>query len=346
MFLVGVGLAGVFVVTPDLLGISNLPSLQFSILLIGTLVYLAIFSAYFRAAKRIFASQFYMQVLRTILLMSGLAAILLLGNELELTQAIAVTALSALVALIFLLIHFYFMMKKVMPTKTTALNKPRSMDTERDWLHLGGPVFLIAIVQQLTSQGNIILIGNLIGSDAAGQYAAAFRLANFIPFALLAIGAIAAPMIATAYRREDKKELQRIATISARIAFLAGAGLGGVFVLFGKPILLLFGPDFVPAYGALIVLSIANIVNAGTGVAGYYLLMTGHQMQALYFGVFCLLLNVTLALVLIPQMGLLGGATAAAIGLAAFNVLQYMFVRKKMGIDSSVFGGSKSEKQI
>src|SRR3712207_8039806 len=58
---------------------------------------------------------------------------------------------------------------------------------------------------------------HLADTAASGLYAAAWRLASLVPFALVSLSFISAPMIATAHRRGDSAELARIDRKSTRL---------------------------------------------------------------------------------------------------------------------------------
>jgi O-antigen/teichoic acid export membrane protein len=110
------------------------------------------------------------------------------------------------------------------------------------------------------------------------------------------------------------------------------------FTFEGKALLrLAFGEQFVGAAGALIILTIGQSVNCGTGIVHLLLNMTGHERDTLRGAMVGTATNVALALALIPHFGLTGAAIASCASVAAENLLLYMTVHSRLHIGSSVF---------
>ncbi len=327
----------IFLFLPNVFGTSRGVDFIWALSLVGLLAFIGLFSAYFRAAKMIFASQFFAQMLRTSLLVTLLVIFIVLGKELNVSGAIMITALAAAITFIALLFFFHRTFTKTW-SNIASQNNDLLPKEHIKWVALGGPVLVIAIVQQAMSQGNVILVGALGSHSDAGRYAAAARLAAFVPFALVALNSITAPMIASAYKNNNHLELRKIASTNARLATIAALLVGAVLLIFGKAILSLFGDGFQEAYPALVLLLLAGILNAGVGSVGFFMTMTGFQTVSMKIVLVSFGLNIIAAITLIPSLGLLGGAIAAFLGIVSFNVMQYIFVFKKMRIDTSVFG--------
>jgi O-antigen/teichoic acid export membrane protein len=83
------------------------------------------------------------------------------------------------------------------------------------------------------------------------------------------------------------------------------------------------------------VLLLGGIVNAFTGVVAYFMLLTGHERQALAIFVGALVVSIALNVVLIPKYGAFGAAIASSSALAAWNLAMWAYVRRTVGIDAS-----------
>ena len=83
-------------------------------------------------------------------------------------------------------------------------------------------------------------------------------------------------------------------------------------IVFNDSFLLLFGKDFVQGGMALIILSLGQLINAATGPVGALLTMTGQERGAAVVLGAGATLNVLLSVILVPILGLLGAAIAAA----------------------------------
>jgi O-antigen/teichoic acid export membrane protein len=159
-----------------------------------------------------------------------------------------------------------------------------------------------------------------------------------VPFGLVAIATVSGPLIASAYHRGDIAELSRIARLNARFASLFAVGLALVLALLGRPALGMFGTGFPDAYPALLVLLAGGLVNSFTGSVGYFLIMTGHQRSALFILSGALAVSVTVNVLLIPSMGATGAAIASSLGLASWNLVMAVHVRRRIGVDPTAIG--------
>lgn len=330
--LAGLGIFAVNFVVPGLFGSANLPDLALMALMFGILGMIGILSQFFRAAQMIFYSQFFEQVLRSVFLIGLLLGIAYLGLPFTTTDALAMAASAAGLALAAMLLTFFL--------KIWASGAGMSVDAgERaQWLRVSWPLFGAAIAGQALNQMSVIVLGAMAPDTAAGQFAAAVRLAAFVTFALAALNSITAPMIAAAFKRDDKDELNKIATINARIASIAGLGICGVFAVFGKMVLGLFGPEFPAAYPALLVLLVGTFCGAATGPVGFFLSMTNQQRFFLWSSIGCVLFTLGVTVWAVSAYGLLGAAIGAATGQVALNLSRWYVVRKRLGIDASFVG--------
>jgi O-antigen/teichoic acid export membrane protein len=116
-----------------------------------------------------------------------------------------------------------------------------------------------------------------------------------------------------------------------------------IIVLFGKTILGLFGPGFIIAYVPLVILLTGQTINAMSGSVGFLMTMTGYEKQAAWIIGTGATANIALNAVLIPLFGILGAARilgaaiATASTTALWNVAMLIFVRKRLGIDPTIF---------
>jgi O-antigen/teichoic acid export membrane protein len=93
-----------------------------------------------------------------------------------------------------------------------------------------------------------------------------------------------------------------------------------------------FGAAYAHAWVALVVLSMGQIVNVGTGSVGTLLMMTGHQDSWMRLSASSLLLNVVLCILLIPRLGIVGGALSTAISLNLVYILAVFQTRRLLGV--------------
>ncbi len=85
-----------------------------------------------------------------------------------------------------------------------------------------------------------------------------------------------------------------------------------IVLLFSKPILSIFGEDFVAGSTALVILSCGSLVNAATGINSVVIAMTGNTWLHTVNAIITLTVNLALSLLFIPSMGVIGAAIAQA----------------------------------
>jgi len=205
-----------------------------------------------------------------------------------------------------------------------------------EWLGTATQMMFASSLIYLQGRTGVIITGLLLDARAAGTYAAMERLADATLLGLTSVNLLAAPKFAALYAQQRWVELQRYARMAAWGA--SGFMLATVIplVLFGKPILRLFGNDFVSGYPVLLILLGGVAVNAMCGSVGLLLNMTGHQFQLLLVASSSLCINLILSLLLIPRYGIIGTSAAFAVSMAVWNIAMLLIVRRRLGISPCI----------
>jgi O-antigen/teichoic acid export membrane protein len=296
--------------------------------LVLPLALLTFFSIVMRTAHRIVSAQFYDQILRPALIIAGVVAFIAATGHLSAASAMEVTTGAAVVALAALLIE----LRRVFRSARTHV--PR-YDEWQEWLSVSLPMLMLGVVQELMNQIDIVLLGQLADRRQAALFAASWRLASLVPFALVGLATMAGPLIAAAYDRGSLDELHRVSSLVARAGFAFALFSAAALYLFAKPLLGLFGPDFVAGRDVLSILLLGGVVNAFTGVVAYFTTLTGRERSGLVIFAGALLLSIILNLLLIPRLGAVGAAIASSSAMIAWNLVMLFYVRKTIGIDAS-----------
>ncbi len=192
--------------------------------------------------------------------------------------------------------------------------------------------FGMSALDFLVSQADKILLGLYLNPRLVGVYVLASTLSNFIPMILQSVNQIFAPVIADLHAQSRLDVLQRLFQTLTKWIFALTFPLAWVIIIFAVPLMRIFGPDFVAGWPVLVIGAIGQLVNCGVGSVGYLLLMSGNQrrlirMQFAMAGI-SILVNVTL----IPTLGIIGAAIAAALVNAAGNLWNLSQVHKALRI--------------
>jgi O-antigen/teichoic acid export membrane protein len=270
-------------------------------------------------------------VIMQLVLIAGLLGIYYFGGRaITAEQAMGITVSALAVALGCAL---YFL-KKQLPAE---LKRIKSSKEYRYWLSITLPMLLITGMYIVLSRTDLIMIGSIQGQEAAGVYGAVTKVSDLVVFGLQAVNIIAAPLIAELYHAGKTDQLQSLVTLATRGAFLISLIVSVIFVLFGDFILGLFGAEFTLGYWALLILLVAQMVNAFSGSVGFIMTMTGHQNRvAIILGVSAVI-NIGLNFLLVPLWGIEGGAVATGVSMVCWNIAMIIYVHKNLNINSTIF---------
>jgi len=208
----------------------------------------------------------------------------------------------------------------------------------KEWISVMLPLLMMAGFNVINHRVDVIMVGLFKGTTDAGIYSVSVHLANFMVLGLTAVNLIAAPLISHLYAQNKKKELQRMASLSALGIAIFTVPAAIIMLFCGTWLLGLFGEGFKAGYGALVFLVAGQSVNALTGSVGYLLTMTGYQKEAAIVMGITAFINITLNVILIPVMGLKGAAIATMISTMVWKFVMYVIVRRNLKIDPSIIG--------
>jgi O-antigen/teichoic acid export membrane protein len=129
---------------------------------------------------------------------------------------------------------------------------------------------------------------------------------------------------------------------SVRWLFWPSLAITILFLIFGKPLLNLFGAGFEHGYPWMFVLAIGLMARASVGPVERLLNMVGEQKlcAAIYAGTFAL--NFVLCIILIPRMGPMGAAVATASAMVLESALLFVLAKKRLGLHVFVWHPRKA----
>jgi O-antigen/teichoic acid export membrane protein len=333
-FLIGIGAALVAALMGEALSYTTMLAFAFGLIALLFLALGRVAQSALMGFRQVVLAQLPEYALRPLLLLLLVAAAyLILGPPLDPVLVVLLYAASiggALLAAVLLL--------RARTPRPMKMEEPHFMT--RSWAMGAVALAFLSAAMVVNMQAGVFMLGVLEGTESAGLYAVAQRAALLISFPLAAVNVALAPTAARLWARAEKARLQRLVTFSARGVVLLSLPLALGFILFGGFILsLLFGPAFSAGAEALTILSVGQLANAVTGSVGTLLVMTGNQRRAALGISAGALLNVGLAVALIPSLGVLGAAVAEASAAVFSNVLLVAVVWRQLGINTTALGG-------
>lgn len=192
------------------------------------------------------------------------------------------------------------------------------------------PAGAIAVVAVLNSRVDLLIVGTVAGRTAAGLYASANSILDVLGAAGIAISV-------SLYGRiggSSAGQAAALTAVGARQAFVAVAVPASLFAFVApQALVFLFGSAYLPAAAAVRVMCLAAVLLAPqTVLATYFVVQRGRPAIALALAGLSVTIEAGLALLLVPAIGIVGGAWAsvAAYGLT-LAVLLLLFRRTVQG---------------
>jgi len=331
----GAGAAGVLLLLPGARDWVYREPLLLAVSLIPLFGLIGIRAAALRGLSRILSSQLPENLLRPLLFTALLATVWWWFGGVSVITVIGLNIL----ATAFGFAAGWWLLWRALP-EPVHTTPARFLD--REWLAGALPFLLIAGLQVVMQQTDILMLGFYVPPAEVGMYRAAVQGAMLVGLSLSVVNAVIAPHVARSYDADDSQRLQWLVRSAARFAVLGAAPLALLYLLLGDRLLaLVFGAGFAGAYPALVILAVGQFMNVALGCVGLILSMTGRAWYATAGVTVAASLNVLLNVLLIPRFGMQGAAWATALGLLAWNVLLAWWVYRLLGIVSSGlwFGG-------
>jgi O-antigen/teichoic acid export membrane protein len=177
-------------------------------------------------------------------------------------------------------------------------------------------------------------------NEVAVYYAAAKTLA-LVAFIYYSVAQTIAHKFAEYDVAGDHDRLAAFLRQAVRLTFWPSLGAIVLLLVFGEPLLRLFGRDFVSGYYLMFIIAVGLLARASVGPAERLLNMLGERRSCalIYGGSFAI--SLVLCLALIPSFGIAGAAIANAVALVFESASLFLVAKYRLGFHCFVFGGAK-----
>jgi len=183
----------------------------------------------------------------------------------------------------------------------------------------------------------VLMLGGMGRETEVGLFRAAENVASLLSLSLMIVNSVIAPRIASLSLSKEKERLEQLVRSATKLAFVVTVPLIFVIVLWGKEVLsLLFGPEFVSAYGVILVLVVGHFVNVSTGSVALLLNMTGNEARSTQGLVVAFLVNLLACALLVPLLGMKGASIGAALSMTVWNLILFVQVKRYLGIRAGI----------
>lgn len=192
--------------------------------------------------------------------------------------------------------------------------------------------FGMNVLDFLAAQADKIMLGFFLNPRLVGIYVVASTVSAFIPIILQSVNQIFAPVIADLHAKGRTEVLEKLFQTLTKWVIALSFPLACVLTIFSLPVMRIFGPDFALGWKVLVIGALGQLVNCGVGSVGYLLLMSGNQRLLIRVQFVMAGISIAGNVFLIPVLGIVGAAIAAAVINVAGNLWNLRHVRSALGI--------------
>jgi O-antigen/teichoic acid export membrane protein len=214
---------------------------------------------------------------------------------------------------------------------------PRAYDF-RGWLAISLPILLVESFYLLLSYTDVLVLQQFRSSEEVGVYFAVVKTLALVSFIHYAMSATTAHRFAEYHALGDKPRLSAYVAHAIKWTFWPSLAATVLLLALGKPLLWLFGSQFVGGYDIMFIAAIGLVVRSAIGPVERLLNMLGHQHICALAYALAFVMNLVLCTALVPRFGGYGAAAATSISLVFETVLLFWIVRQRLGLHVLAFG--------
>jgi O-antigen/teichoic acid export membrane protein len=180
-------------------------------------------------------------------------------------------------------------------------------------------------------RADLYLVGVFLGEAPAGIYAMARQLRTPIRQARQAFDSLLTPIVAKTLSADGPASTAAAIASATRMILAIQLGLLLALLALGKPMLHWFGPEFVPAYAALLMLAAAETIQGAFSVSDLLLLYLRARL-ALAVTIAMIAVHLLTAVPLIEAYGIDGAALSVLIAICSGALLRRFLLRSRFGL--------------
>lgn len=206
----------------------------------------------------------------------------------------------------------------------------------REFSSYAGAMLIVGGAFTLFSQIDVLLIGALLGTSAAGLYSAPLRLIILLEYPGLALAQGVAPRMA---RNPDEPLRTDAMEKSLRYLLILQAAIFAVILVWAEPIVgLLLGSGFEESADVLRALSPFVFMRGLSPILSSPLNYFGESRRRIPFAIAAVLINAAIDIALIPKIGILAGAIGTNVAFAFYLGAHVWLCRSLLGLRIGALG--------
>ena len=195
-------------------------------------------------------------------------------------------------------------------------------------------VFGGVIIQALGQTIDTLIIASRIGLSSAGVFNLAQYVANLVQVPQRSIQSISTGVIAQHWKDKNYSEINRIYKRSSINLLILALFIYGIIALNIYDVfrVLPIQTDYAAGIQVMLVIGVARIIDAGTGVNGVVIGTSTFWKFDFLSGVLMLAIRIPVTYYLIIEYGIIGSAFAEIFAYGAYNFIRFEFLRRKFNM--------------
>ncbi len=277
-------------------------------------------------------------IIRPVLILAAMLTALWLGYEANAKTAIISAIIATYATTLFQLVTVTSGVDRKLPTGPN-----RASFTE--WFAVSLPIFFVEGFLFLLTNADVLVVGHFMDPQHVAVYFATVKVLALVHFVYFAVKAGSAQRYSELMGAGSKQALAAFARESASWTFWGAMFMSCVVLIIGRPLLGMFGQNFLAGFPLLFPLVFGILARSSVGPAESLLNMSGNQNLCAVLYALTLGFSVTLSCLLIPHYGLWGAACGFSAGMVFEAVLLAAAVKHRLGFSISILSAKTLQPQ-
>jgi O-antigen/teichoic acid export membrane protein len=182
-----------------------------------------------------------------------------------------------------------------------------------------------------------IMLAGITTFSETGIYNTASFFGSVMGMSLLAVNKAAQPLIADAFTKNDYANISTIYRKSCTTSLIVGCWIFLGIYLNIDNLFLFLKPEYSAGKMVVIIICLGKLFDLATGLNGTILTLSKYYIYDTYIMISLIIITVSLNYFLIPIYGMNGAAFALAIATIYYNLIRYLLVWWKLGMQPFTF---------
>jgi len=258
-------------------------------------------------------------IIRPLLLLAILILFVALGFEIDATYAMWAGVLSTWLTAVGQIAVFETRVRKRIEPGPSSYER-------RDWVVSSFPILLASLFQFMLSYVGVLLLQVYSTPEDIAVFYTATKLTAIISMVYFSVAASVAYRFAALNAAGNRQGLRAFYRNSIKWTFWPTLLVSGVIIVLGRPLLWLFGEEFMSGYSLVLVITAGLVLRAAIGPGEQVLNMMGRQRVCAAIYCVALVVNLLLCMTFITDFGAMGAAAATTASIALETLLLHFAV--------------------